>query len=111
MTTTPKALIEAKFAEAVETVQYPSTDCKTSIDKCTVTNVTGLNATIAVSIVPAAGVAGPSNRVTFTRTIAPGATHTFPELVGHIMESGDFISTLAGTVNALVIRASGRQFT
>lgn len=111
MTTTPKALIEAKFAEAAETVQYPSTDCKTSIDKFTGTNVTAVNATLAVRLVPAAGVAGPLNTISFTRTIAPGKTDLFPELVGHILESGDFISTLAGTASAIVIRASGRQFT
>lgn len=111
MTTTPKALIEAKFAEAAETPQYTSTNCKTSIDKFTGTNVTALNATIAVSIVPAAGAAGPLNRITFTKTIAPGKIDLFPELVGHILESGDFISTLAGTASAIVIRATGRQFT
>lgn len=111
MTTTPKALIDAKFAEAAETVQYPSTDCKTSIDKFTATNVTAANATIAVRLVPAGGVAGPLNTITYTKTIAPGACHTFPELVGHILESGDSISTLAGTADAIVIRASGRQFT
>lgn len=111
MTTTPKALFQAKFAEVAETPQYPSTDCKTSIDKFTATNVTALNATIAVSIVPAAGTAGASNRITFTKTIAPGKTDLFPELVGHILEAGDFISTLAGTANAITIRSSGRQFT
>lgn len=110
MTTTPKALIESKFAETAETAQYPSTDCKTSIDKFTATNVTALNATIAVSIVPAAGTAGPSNRIGFTKTIPPGKVDLFPELVGHILESGDYISTLAGTASAIVIRSSGRQF-
>lgn len=111
MTTIVKALIQAKFAETAETTQYESKDCKTSIDKFTATNVTAANATIAVRLVKSGDAAGAVNTIVHTKTIAPGACYTFPEMVGHIMEPGDFISTLAGTANAIVPRASGRQFT
>lgn len=109
MTTTIKALIEAKFAETVETAQYPSNDCKTAIDKLTVTNVSAANATITVHLVPAGGAAGTSNAI--VKVIAPGATWTAPEIVGHNLEAGDAVSTIASVANALWIRASGRQFT
>lgn len=111
MTTTPKALIDAKFAEAAETPQYESKDCKTSIDKFTATNVTAANATIAVRLPKSGETAGTGNTIVHTKTIAAGACYAFPELIGHILESGDVLSTLAGTANAIVLRASGRQFT
>jgi hypothetical protein len=49
--------------------------------------------------------------VTQTKTIAAGATEVFPEQVGQILGPGDFISTLAGTASALVLRISGREIT
>lgn len=113
MTTTPKALVQAKFAEAAETRQYPdaTTVCKTAIDKFTATNVSAALAVISVSIVASGGAAGNANRIVVTKQIQPGGCYTFPELVGHVMEPGDFLSTLAGTASAIVIRISGRQFT
>lgn len=109
MTTTIKALIEAKFAESAETPQYTSDNCKTAIDKFTATNITGANATLTVHVVPSGG--GPVTSNAIVKVIAPGATWTFPEIVGHSLEAGDFLSTLASTANAIWIRASGRQFT
>lgn len=109
MTTLIKTLIQAKFAEAVETSQYPSDNCKTAVDKFTATNISGANATLTVHMVPLGGAAATSNAI--TKVIAPGATWTFPEIVGHSLEAGDVLSTLASAANAIWIRASGRQFT
>jgi len=41
----------------------------------------------------------------------PGETYLCPELVGQVLESGGFISTLAGTASALTFTASGREIT
>ena len=109
MTTLIKALIQAKFAEAVETTQYTSTNCKTTVDKFTATNIAGVNSTLTVHVIPSGGAAATSNAI--VKVISPGATWTFPEIVGHSLEAGDVLSTLAGTANAIWIRASGRQFT
>ena len=110
MATTPAVLIEAKFAENAQTTQYNSNLVQTAIDKFTGTNVTGLAATITENLLAPSGVAGTSNIVTFTKTIQPGKTYLFPEIVGHQLESGGAISTIAGTASAIVIRASGRKF-
>lgn len=110
MATTPAVLFEAKFAENAQTTQYTSTLMQTSIDKFTATNVTGSPASISVNLVAPAGAAGGSNTITFTKTIPAGKSYTFPEVVGHILEVGGFISTLASAASALVIRASGRKF-
>ena len=45
------------------------------------------------------------------KTIPAGETYTFPEVVGHVLEPGGFISVLSGSASAVVIRASGREVT
>lgn len=111
MTVTVKNIIPAKDAENSQTAQYTASNCKTIIDKFTGTNHTASNATISVNLVVSGGSAAATNVIVSTRTIAPGETYTFPELVGHSLESGGFISTIAGTASAISIRASGREIT
>lgn len=111
MTVIVKALIPAKQAENTQTTQYTAVNCRTIIDKFTATNTTAANVTISVNLVASAGSAGTSNLIVDTRAIAPDETYTFPELVGQVLDSGSFISTIAGTATALTIRASGREIT
>jgi P pilus assembly chaperone PapD len=111
MTVTVKALIPAKQAENTQTTQYTAVNCKAIIDKFTATNTTAANVTISVNLVTSGGSAGTTNLIVDTRAIAPDETYTFPELVGQVLDSGGFISTIAGTATALTIRASGREIT
>jgi hypothetical protein len=111
MTVTVSVLIPAKIAEATQQTQYTSNNVKTIIDKFTATNFSASVAVISVNIVTTAGTAGNENLITKTKTLQPTEVYTFPELVGQVMNSGDFISTLAGTASAINIRASGRQIT
>jgi len=106
-----KNIIPAKLAENTQSAQYTAVNCRTVIDKFTATNVSGANATINVNIVPSGGSVGVDNRIVDTRAIAPDETYTFPELVGQVLESGSFISTIASAASALTIRASGREIT
>lgn len=110
MSTTTVAIIGSKAAENAQTTQYVSTGVKTIIDKFTATNTTGGNVTFAVNLVTSAGAAGAANLM-FSRTLLPGQCYTCPELVGHTLDAGDFISTLAGAAASITIRASGRQVT
>jgi len=111
MTVTVSVLIPAKIAEDTQTTQYTSSGLKTIIDKFTATNFSGSIAVISVNIVSTLGSAGNANLITKTKTLQPTEVYTFPELVGQVLNSGDFISTLAGTASAINIRASGRQIT
>ena len=111
MTVTVKPLILAKQAENVQTTQYTATNCKTIIDKFTATNTSAGNVTISVNIVANAGTASASNLIVDARAIAPDETYTFPELIGHSIEPGGFISTIASAATSLTIRASGREIT
>lgn len=106
-----KTLIAAKQAENVQTSQYTATLCRAVIDKFTATNTSANNVTISVNIVTSGDTEGADNLIVDARAIAPGETYTFPELVGQVLESGGFISTIASAATSLTIRASGREIT
>lgn len=108
MAITPAVLIESKYAPNSQTTEYTSSDVKTVIDSVTVFNDSGANVTLAINLVPSGGSVSGGN--TFVnRTILAGKSDRCPELVGQILDPGGFISVLAGTLNGLSIRASGRQ--
>lgn len=109
---TSKPLFEALQAANAQTTQYTTpAGTKTIIDKLTGTNTTAAAATLTVNLVASGGGAAATNVITSAKTIAPGEAYTFPEIVGHVLNAGDFISTLAGTAAAITIRASGREIT
>jgi hypothetical protein len=101
-------IIPAKIAEASQTTQYTSTGVQTIIDKFTATNYSAAAATLSVNLVAPAGSATNDNLIVKTKTLQPAETYTFPELVGHVLPVGGFISTIAGTATSINIRASGR---
>ena len=109
MTVTVRPIIPAKIAEAVQTTQYTAVGVSTIIDKFTATNYSAVAAVISVNLVNPAGSASTANLVVQTKTLQPTETYNFPELVGHILPPGGFISTLAGTATSINIRASGRE--
>ena len=111
MAVTVKVLIPAKQAENTQTTQYTATNCRTIIDKFTVTNTTAGNVTISVNLVTSGGSAAASNLILDTRSIAPDECYTCPELVGQALEPNGFISTIAGAATSLTIRANGREIT
>jgi len=108
---TVKVLVPAKYAENTQTTQYTATGVTAIIDKFTATNISGSAATISVNLVTVAGSAGNTNLITKTKTLAASEVYTFPELVGQVLGTGDFISTIAGTASAVTIRVSGREVT
>lgn len=109
MTTISKCLVETKYAENAETTQYTAqSGTRTIIDKCTAFSAAG--GTISIKLVPNGGSAGASNLVV-TKTLAANESYTFPEVVGHTLNAGDFISALAGAANTVVIRITGREIT
>lgn len=110
MAITPKALIAAKYAENAQTTQYTATNVKVRIDSFTVTNNTGGAVTFACNLVVNGGSAAASNLV-LSRSIAANSSYNCPELIGKVMESGGFISTLAGAATSLVIMAGGVEIT
>ena len=111
MTVTAKVLIAAKNAENSQTTQYTATGVTTIIDKFTATNYSSGTETLSVNLVTSADTAGNQNLVVKTKSLQPGETYTFPELVGHVLAASGFISTIASAATSINIRASGREIT
>jgi len=111
MTVTVKTLIPPKQLEATQTTQYTATSVKALIDKATVTNTDTVNRTFSVNIVQSGGSATNANLIIDDRTVIPGETYLCPELIGHELDPGAFISTVASAATALTLRVSGREIT
>jgi hypothetical protein len=109
MTVTAKNLVPAKTVEATQTTQYIANGVTTIIDKFTATNYSGSAATISVNLITATGTASNDNLIVKAKSLAASETYIFPELVGQILPSGGFISTIAGTASAINMRVSGRE--
>lgn len=104
-----KALISARTASDAQTTQYTASNVTAIIDKFTATNYSVSAATISVNLITVGSSAGNSNLIVKSKTLLPSETYTFPELVGHTIESGGSISTIASVASAINIRCSGRE--
>jgi len=110
VTVVAKALVDPLQLTTSDVTQYTApTSTRAIIDKMTATNTTGTAATLTVNLVKLAGAAGVTNTVVSAQSIAAGATYVCPEVVGHILNPGDFISAKAGTATAITFRVSGRE--
>ena len=111
MTVTVTVLVPAQTANNTQSTVYTATGVTAIIDKFTATNYSALAATISVNLVTSGGTASNDDLIVKTKTLQASETYTFPELVGHVLRPGGFISTLAGTASAINIRVSGREVT
>ncbi len=113
MTVTTLALIETKDAANSITTQYTADSAskvRTIIDKFTGTNYSAGTQTLSVYLVPFGGTASSSNLIK-SKALAAGECYTFPEVVGHTLNPGDFIATNATAATSINIRSSGRENT
>jgi hypothetical protein len=109
MAVSVNVLIPAKIAENTQTTQYTAVNVSTIIDKFTATNYSASAATISINLVTQFDSAGNQNLIIKAKTLLPSETYTFPELVGHVLAPGGYISTLASASSAINIRSSGRE--
>lgn len=110
MTINTNPLIQADYVPAVQTTGYTSTGMRTIIDKYAAYNSDVVARTLTVNVVGSGVAAGASN-VVIVKTLQPGETYTFPEVVGNVLGAGDFVSELASVASKIVRRMSGRQVT
>lgn len=108
---TLKVIVPSKIVENSQTTQYTATNVTTEIGAIEVTNYSGGAVTISINLVTSGDTPGNQNLVIKTKSIAAGATYTFPELWGQYLMNGDYISTLASAATSLNIRISAREFT
>lgn len=109
MTVIAKTLVAPVQMAATQTAQYTATGVRTIIDKATVTNTDTVQHTFSINLVQSGGSTGNSNLIIDTKTVQPDETYLCPELVGHVLDSGAFISTIASAGAALTLRVSGRE--
>jgi hypothetical protein len=109
MAITVRTLVAPVQMAATQTTQYTATAVRAIIDKATVTNTDSVARTFGVNLVQVAGSAAASNLIIDTKTVQPDETYNCPELVGHVLEPGAFISTIASAATALTLRVSGRE--
>jgi 3-deoxy-D-manno-octulosonic acid (KDO) 8-phosphate synthase len=111
MSVTTKNVV-AKIVENSQTTQYTApTGTRALIDKCTATNYSGGPQTLSINLVSSGDTSGNQNLVVKTKTLAAAETYTFPEIVGHTLNAGDFISTLAGAATSISMRVTVREIT
>jgi len=108
---TLKVIVPSKIVENTQTTQYTANNVTTEIGAIEVTNYSGGAVTISINLVTSGDTPGNQNLVIKTKSIAAGATYTFPELWGQYLMNGDYISTLASAATSLNIRISAREFT
>lgn len=109
MSTQARCLSQAHFAAASETPIYTApAGSRVIVDKVVAQSTAG--GTLTLKIVPAGGIAAPSNLI-YAKTFSAGDSYLFPEMVGNVLEPGDAISELAGVVSTVVLRISGRVVT
>ena len=111
MTVTARNLVPPKLVENSQTTQYtvPSNITAVIIDKFTATNISGSTATISVNLVSALDTPGNPNLINKNKSLSASETYTFPELVGQILTTADYISTIASAASAINMRVSGRE--
>jgi hypothetical protein len=109
MAVAARVLISPRTALATQTTQYIASGVSAIIDKFTATNYSSSAATLSVNLVTLNDTPGNQNLIVKTKTLLPSETYSFPELVGHVLAPGGYISTIAGTASAINIRASGRE--
>lgn len=111
MASTTKVLVAAKQLESTQTTQYTATNCRAVIIKASIGNTDTVNRTVTVNLVSSGGTAGNGNKFLINKTIVPGETYLCPELVGRVLDPGDFISTIASASTSLTIKVDGQEIT
>jgi len=111
MTVTARNLVPPKLVEHSQTKQYPVPTNITAviIDKFTATNTSASTATISVNLVSALDTPSNPNLINKNKSLSASETYTFPELVGQILTTADYISTIASASSAINMRVSGRE--
>lgn len=112
MTVTAKTLIASQDAANTQTTYYTAgAGMRTILDKFTATNHSASAVTLSINLVASGGSASDVNLIVDTKSLAAGETYTFPEVVGHVLDAGGFVSAIASASASLSIRSSGREIT
>ena len=111
MTVTAKNLVEGSIVPATDTNVYTTPlNTTTIIDKVTTANYDTVSRVVTISIVASGGSVGDAYYIA-KRTLTAKETYIWPEVVGQILNTGDFISVIASNATGVNLRISGREIT
>ena len=77
----------------------------------TATNDSAVAKWISFHRVPSGGAVGDANIIINAKVIGDKESYTLPEIVGHILEPGDLISSITETAATLTVHLSGIAIT
>lgn len=110
MSVVARVLISSQYVLNDDSTEYTApASTRTIIDKVTVTNVTGGAVTVSIYLIPSGGAVDDEYKIIDTKSIAANTTEDLTDLKNHVLDTGDFISTIASAADSIVIRASGRE--
>jgi hypothetical protein len=111
MTVTAKNLVEGRSIPNAETTVYTApANTTTIVDKVTTANYDSATRVITIGIVAAGNVIGDVYYIA-KRTLAAKETYIWPEVVGQILNPGDYITAIASQDDTINLRISGREIT
>jgi len=105
-----KTLVPPLQLANTQTTLYTATNVRATLDKVTVTNTDTVARTFSLNLVQSGLIASNSNLLVDDKTVQPNETYTCPEVVGHSLDNGAFISVIASAASALTLRISGREY-
>lgn len=112
MSVTPRCLLQATPAPAVDTVVLTSLpNTRTIIDKFSGVNVTAAAVAITIKIIPAGGSPATGNIVVKDKVLGANEDFGFAAMVGQKLEPGDTVSVIASAAAAINLRISGTLIT
>jgi hypothetical protein len=111
MTVTAKTLAEGQIIPNADTTVYTAPLAVTTIiDKLTTANYDSVAREITISIVASGGSVGNAYYIA-KQTLAAKETYIWPEVVGQILNTGDYVSAIASNNTGVNLRMSGREIT
>jgi len=111
MGTTLLDLYNGQPAAADTTLYTCPANTRVRIVAGTVTNDAAVAKWISFHRVPSGGAVGDANIIINQKVIGDKESYTLPEIVGHILEAGDFISSITETAATLTVHLSGIAIT
>lgn len=111
MATTLKSLYSGQLAATAATLYTCPTATRCRVLAATACNDTTTTTTATLYVVQSGDTAGVTNLVVNAAGLASQEALTLDELVGHILEPGDFISGLAGDADQVTLTISGVEVT
>ena len=111
MTATPRKLIASSYIGTSLATEYTANNVRGMVQNMTLTNRSASAVLVSVHAVESGGSAGASNVIIDDRAIQAGETYLCAEMAGKVLEPGDFIAAVADAGSAVVVNASGVEFT